>query len=66
VRNLTRLVIEVTYDDKATVKAHHNGPGMPFPVARFNTSGAAQSWLTDLVDRIENTLPGRQRKEELR
>lgn len=53
VRNVTRLSVEVAYDDKATIRAHHNGPSMPFTVARFETSREAQSWLMDLVDRIE-------------
>jgi len=57
VRNVTRLSVEVTYDDKATIKAHHNGPSMPFTVARFETSRDANSWLMDLVDRIECAAP---------
>jgi len=57
VRNVTRLSVEVTYDDKATIKAHHNGPSMPFTVAEFGTSRDASSWLMDLIDRIECAAP---------
>lgn len=51
--NITRLAIETDYSDKSTIKAHHNGPSMPFPVAKFDTRKDAQTWLMDLINRIE-------------
>lgn len=57
VRNITRLAVQTDYDDKSRIKAHHNGPAMPFTVAQFETSREAQNWLRDLVDRLEYSLP---------
>lgn len=69
VRNITRLCVETSYDDKSTIRAHHNGPSMPFAVARFETSREAHMWLMDLVDRIEVPNPemmARNRKRNAR
>lgn len=64
VKNVTRLSVETdTLSDKSKIKAHHNGPSMPFTVADFETRREAEMWLLDLVDRIEYTLPnGRPRR----
>jgi hypothetical protein len=54
VPNITKLAIETDFDDKSRIKAHHNGPGMPFAVAAFGTRKDAQNWLLDLVARLES------------
>lgn len=56
IRNITRLAIQSEYNDKATIRAHHNGQAMPFTVAQFETTRHAEAWLMDLVERIESAV----------
>ena len=57
VKNVTRLSLQTDFHDQTKIMAHHNGPGMPFPVAEFSARKDAQLWLTDLIERIEFGTP---------
>jgi hypothetical protein len=54
VPNITRLSLNTDFQDRTQIKVHTIGPALPFTVASFETSRDAQSWLMDLVDRLEH------------